>query len=308
MKKLSIIVPCYNEEQSLPFFFSAMEEIHNRLPLDFEYLFVDDGSSDGTLRVLRELENQYPRRVHYLSFSRNFGKEAAIYAGLQASTGDYLTLMDADLQDPPELLVEMYEKIQQPDVDCVAARRSDRQGEPVLRSFFSRLFYRIMNRISSTPVIDGVRDFRLMTRQMADSILELSEYNRFSKGLLTWVGYRTEYVAYQNRERIAGKTSWSFWSLLRYSVDGFINFSEAPLNIATYSGVISTFLSVLVILFLIVRQLFFHRSASGWTSMTVIIIFCFGFTLLMLGVIGKYISKIFLETKRRPIYIVKEKK
>ena len=216
--------------------------------------------------------------------------------------------MDADLQDPPELLVQMYEKIQYPDIDCVAARRSDRQGEPVLRSFFSRLFYRIMNRISSTPVIDGVRDFRLMTRQMADSILELSEYNRFSKGLLTWVGYRTEYVAYQNRERIAGKTSWSFWSLLRYSIDGFINFSEAPLNIATYSGVVSTFLSILVILFLIIRQLFFHRSASGWTSMTVIIIFCFGFTLLMLGVIGKYISKIFLETKRRPIYIVKEKK
>lgn len=308
MKKLSLVIPCYNEEEGLLLFFEEVEKVRKNLPLEFEYLFVDDGSTDGTLKVLRRLEAEHSEEVHYLAFSRNFGKEAALYAGLQASTGDYVTLMDADLQDPPELLLEMYAKIQAEEVDCVAARRSDRSGEPFLRSLFSRLFYRIMNLISSTPVIDGVRDFRLMTRQMADSILELSEYNRFSKGLLTWVGYHTEYVAYENHERVAGKTSWNFWSLLRYSIDGFINFSEVPLIIATWSGIISTFLSLCAIAFLIIRQLFFHHSVSGWTSLTVIVIFCFGFTLMMLGIIGKYISKIFLETKRRPIYIVREKK
>ena len=308
MKKLSIVVPCYNEEAALPLFFAEVEKLRGLLPLEFEYWFVDDGSKDGTLRVLRDLAGNYPDSVHYLAFSRNFGKEAAIYAGLQASTGDFVTLMDADLQDPPRLLLEMYDKIQSEEVDCVAARRSDRSGEPWLRSLFSKAFYKIMNRISQTPVVDNVRDFRLMTRQMTDSILELCEYNRFSKGLLTWVGYQTEYVAYQDQERVAGKTSWNFWGLLKYSIDGIMNFSEVPLVIATWTGLLSTFLALCAIIFLVIRQLFFHNSVSGWTSMTVIVIFCFGFTLMMLGIIGKYISKIFLEVKRRPIYIVREKK
>ena len=307
-KKLSIIVPCYNEEATINLFFDEMEKIRPQLPLEFEYLFINDGSRDKTLQMLRTLQENNETCVHYLSFSRNFGKEAAIYAGLEHATGDFVTLMDADLQDPPELLLEMWEKIQADDVDCVAARRDDRKGEPFLRSLFSKAFYKIMNHISETPVIDGVRDFRLMTRQMTESLLELSEYNRFSKGLLTWVGYNTAYVSYKNQQRIAGKSSWNFWKLLDYSIDGIVNFSEIPLKMATYSGGFAFGLSILAIIFLIIRQEFFHHSVSGWTSTIVILIFCFGFTWMLMGILGNYIAKIFLETKKRPIYIVKEVK
>ncbi|MDR2977568.1 MAG: glycosyltransferase family 2 protein [Streptococcaceae bacterium] len=308
MDKISIIVPCYNEEESLPLFFAAAEKIRERMSVEFEYIFVNDGSKDKTLTILRGLQQALPELVHYIDFSRNFGKESAIYAGLQASTGNYVTLMDADLQDPPEMLIEMYAKIQEPDVDCVAARRADRSGEPWLRSVFSRLFYKIMNKISETPVVDGVRDFRLMTRQMTDAILELSEYNRFSKGLFTWVGFNTEYVAYENRERVAGDSHWSFFSLLRYSIDGFVNFSEAPLNLAVYAGMTVVFIDIIAVIFVFVRALFWNDPVGGWASTVVIILFAFGVTLLMLGIIGKYIAKIFSEVKGRPIYIVKEKK
>jgi glycosyltransferase involved in cell wall biosynthesis len=308
MDKISVIVPCYNEEESLPHFFAAAEMTRQQMPVEFEYIFVNDGSKDQTLQVLRGLQQQQPDVVHYIDFSRNFGKESAIYAGLQAATGDYVTLLDADLQDPPELLSEMYRKILEPEVDCVAARRSDRAGEPWLRSIFSRLFYRIMNKISETPVIDGVRDYRLMTRQVVDAILQLSEYNRFSKGLFSWVGFNTEYVTYKNQERIAGKSRWSFFSLLRYSIDGFVNFSEAPLNLAVYGGMTVVFIDIIAVLFVFVRALFWHDPVGGWTSTMVIILFAFGVTLLMLGIIGKYIAKIFSEVKERPIYIIKEKK
>lgn len=307
MHKISIIVPCYNEEAVLYEFFRRLQAVEEKLGLEFEYLFINDGSTDHTLAVLREFQAKHSG-VHYVSFSRNFGKEAAIYAGLKEASGDYVTFLDADLQDPPELLIDMYRKIQEDEIDCVAARRENRKGESLVISFFSRLFYKMMNKMSKTKLVDGVRDYRLMTRQMAQSILELSEYSRFSKGLFAWVGYNTVYVSYPNSPRLAGKTKWKFGAKVKYAFDGFINFSEVPLEIVTYTGLSTVLMTGLAIIVLIIRQLFFHRSVSGWTSLVVIILFCFGFTLLTLGVIGKYISSIFLESKHRPIYIVKEKR
>lgn len=308
METLSVIVPCYNEEETLPIFFEKMEKIHSQIPsLQFDYLFINDGSVDGTLNILRGFHEKNSS-VHYLSLSRNFGKESAIFAGLKEAKGSFVTLMDADLQDPPELLLEMFEKIQSEEVDCVAARRIDRKGEPFFVSLFSKLFYKMMRKMSRVNLMDGVRDFRLMKRPMVDALLQLLEYNRFSKGLFAWVGFETIYVAYTNQSRIAGKTKWGFFQKVRYAFDGFVNFSEIPLEIATYTGLTTVFLTVIAIIILIIRQLFFHHSVSGWTSMVVIFLFCFGFTLLMLGIIGKYISNIFLETKKRPIYIVKERK
>lgn len=303
--KLSVIVPCYNEEESIPLFFEEMQKVNDELPLDFEYIFVNDGSKDKTLNILRELAKEN-NNVHYISFSRNFGKESALYAGLENATGDYVTVMDVDLQDPPELLIEMFEKIQDPDIDCVGCRRVSRTGEPPIRSFFARMFYKIINKIGQTEMVDGARDFRLMTRQMVDAILEVREYNRFSKGIFTWVGFNTIYLEYENRERVAGETSWNFWSLLKYSLEGIINFSEAPLNIATYGGMLSVFISIVGAIFIVIRTLVFGDSTNGWPSLVIIILFCSGINLLMLGIIGKYISKIFLETKSRPIYIVRE--
>jgi glycosyltransferase involved in cell wall biosynthesis len=308
MAKISVVVPCYNEEESLPLFFEAIEKIRPQIPAEFEYIFVNDGSKDKTLTILRQLHEENPELVHYVNFSRNFGKESAIYAGLTEANGDYVTLMDADLQDPPETLIEMYQMLQDPEIDCVAARRSDRKGEPWLRSLFSRLFYKIMNQISETPVIDGVRDFRLMKRPMVDAILDLAEYNRFSKGLFTWVGFNTEYVDYKNHERVAGNTHWNFFSLLKYSIDGFINFSEAPLNLAVYMGLFVVFVDMIAAAFVIIRAIIWNDPVNGWASTVTIILFAFGVTLLMLGIIGKYIAKIFSEVKRRPVYIVKEKK
>ncbi|HFI0088024.1 TPA: glycosyltransferase family 2 protein [Streptococcus suis] len=306
MQILSIIIPCYNEEETISPFLAATKEVEKELSneLVFEYLFVNDGSKDATLKILREVAQDFDN-VHYLSFSRNFGKEAGLLAGLEHAKGDLITVMDVDLQDPPELLVPMYEKIKS-GCDVVGTRRADRSGEPPIRSFFSKLFYKLINKVSDTEMVDGARDFRLMTRQVVDSILELQEVNRFSKGLFSWVGFEVDYISYENRERIAGETSWSFWSLLNYSLEGFINFSEAPLNLSVWAGISSFLMSILGILFVVVRKVTIGGSITGWASTVSIILFIGGIQLLAIGIIGKYIAKIFLETKKRPIYIIKE--
>lgn len=305
MYKLSIIVPCYNEEETVEIFYRETQKILLEMKCDYEYIFVNDGSKDKTLYKLRTL-SAHDEDVRYLSFSRNFGKESALYAGLKASKGDLITVMDADLQDPPELLPEMVRLIIEERYDCVGTRRTTRDGEPVLRSFFAKMFYRIVNRIGEVEMVDGARDYRLMTRQMVNSILELSEYNRFSKGLFSWVGYKTKYLTFENRERIAGETSWSFWSLFKYSIDGIINFSEAPLNIASFIGAFSCVCSVIAMIVVIIKTLIFNDPTTGWPSLVSIILFMGGLQLLCIGIIGKYIGKIFLETKKRPIYIVSE--
>lgn len=302
---LSVIVPCFNEEESILFYYKEMQIIQNQIPLEFEYIFVDDGSSDETLNILRQL-NETEENVHYYSFSRNFGKEAALFAGLQAAKGDYITVMDVDLQDPPELLVQMYQLLSKEDIDCVGTRRTTRVGEPRIRSYFARMFYKIVNRIGQTEMVDGARDYRLMTRKMVDSILEVTEYNRFSKGIFTWVGYKTIYLEYENRERVAGETSWSFWKLFSYSIDGIINFSDAPLNFSIFLGLVSCILSGVALTVIIVRTLLFGDQTQGWPSLATIILFMGGLQLLCLGIVGKYIGKIFLETKKRPIYVLKE--
>ncbi|HFI0376365.1 TPA: glycosyltransferase family 2 protein [Streptococcus suis] len=307
-KKLSIVVPCYNEEETIRPFLEATKKVEQAMAddLEFDYIFVNDGSKDNTLEVLRQVLDEFSN-VHYLSFSRNFGKEAALLAGLENATGDLVTVMDVDLQDPPEMLVDMYNLIQN-GYDVVGTRRADRKGEPVIRSIFAKMFYKIINAVSDTEMVDGARDFRLMTRQVIDSILELNEVNRFSKGIFSWVGFNVTYLPYENRERVAGETSWNFWSLLRYSIEGFINFSDAPLNFSIWSGLISFCLSILGIFFVIIRKLTIGGSVTGWASLVSIILFIGGIQLLSLGIIGKYISKIFLETKKRPIYIIKESK
>lgn len=307
VKKLSVVVPCYNEEETILPFLEESQKVERELAteLEFEYIFVNDGSKDKTLEVLREVAQSYSN-VHYLSFSRNFGKEAGLLAGLEEAKGDFITVMDADLQDPPELLIEMYNKIKEGH-DVVGTRRADRKGEPVVRSFFAKAFYRIINRISETQMVDGARDFRLMTRQVVDSILELQEVNRFSKGLFSWVGFDVTYISYENRERVAGETSWNFWSLLKYSMDGFINFSEAPLNLATWTGIGSFIISILAIIFIVIKKLVWGDPVSGWASTVTIILLIGGIQLMTVGILGKYIAKIFVETKRRPVYIVKER-
>lgn len=278
---ISVVIPCFNEEDSIPFFYSEMERIQIEMKKKFEYIFINDGSTDNTLSVLRRLNASNPN-VHYLSFSRNFGKEAALYAGLQRATGDYVTVMDADLQDPPELLIEMYAKIQE-GYDVVGTRRADRKGEPPIRSLFAKAFYWLINKVSDTELVDGARDFRLMTRQVVDAILELKEVNRFSKGLFSWVGFDVAYVSYENRERVAGETSWSFWKLLNYSLDGFINFSEVPLKLATWAGTFSFLISLVGIFFVVIRKLTIGGSVAGWASLVSIILFIGGIQLLALG-------------------------
>lgn len=306
MKRISIIVPCYNEEETVEIFYRETEKMRKQLVhYNFEYIFVNDGSNDQTLSKLRQLAKN--ENVHYLSFSRNFGKESALYAGLREANGDFVTVMDADLQDPPELLIEMVRILEQGEYDCVGTRRINRRGEPSIRSWFARKFYQLINHIGEVEMVDGTRDFRLMTRQMVDSVLELSEYNRFSKGLFAWVGYNTKYLEYESRERVAGQTSWSFWSLFKYSIDGIVNFSEAPLNLASFVGAFSCFASIIAMIFIVVKTLIFKDPTSGWPSLVCIILFIGGIQLLCLGIVGKYISKIFLETKKRPIYIVKER-
>ncbi|CAM4261082.1 bactoprenol glucosyl transferase [Streptococcus penaeicida] len=304
---LSIVVPCFNEEEAVTLFLHETQKYERELAekVDFEYLFVDDGSKDQTLAVLKDLSKQFAN-VHYLALSRNFGKESALLAGLEHAQGDYITVMDADLQDPPALLVQMYAKIQE-GYDIVGTRRKNRDGEPPIRTFFSKLFYKMINAVSTTKIVDGARDYRLMTRQVLDSVLEMGEVNRFSKGIFSWVGYKTYYISFENRERVAGKTSWNFWQLLSYSMDSFINFSEALLSLATYSGLLSFIASIIGILFVVIRKLTVGGSVNGWASMIVVILFIGGLQLLCLGILGKYVAKIFLETKKRPIYILKER-
>ncbi|HIH7940331.1 TPA: glycosyltransferase family 2 protein [Streptococcus suis] len=304
---ISVIVPCFNEEEAIPYFYDAMEKVRKEMGEQFEYIFVNDGSKDRTLTVLRQLSGQ-DRAVRYLSFSRNFGKESALYAGLQAAQGELVTVMDVDLQDPPEMLMEMKAMLDgNPDLDCVGTRRVSRDGEPPIRSFFAKLFYKLMNKISQVEVVDGARDFRLMRRHMVDAILSVSEYNRFSKGIFAWVGFETEYLPYENVERVAGETSWSFWKLLSYSIEGIINFSDTPLNIASYTGFFTFLLSLVLMVFVVFKTLVFGDPTIGWPSTICIILFLGGLQLMTIGILGKYLAKVFLETKKRPIYIVKEK-
>lgn len=303
---ISIIVPCHNEEEMVPIFHKEIAAVSDQLSdAAFELIFVNDGSKDATLAELKRLA-ALDERVHYLSFSRNFGKEAAMVAGLRHATGDYVAVMDADLQDPPAMLVEMVALIRTGEYDCIGTKRLDRKGEPPIRSFFARQFYHLINRISDTEIVDGARDFRLMTRQMADAVLEMTEYNRFSKGIFSWVGFETKYLSYENQERVAGKTTWSFWSLFKYSLDGIVAFSEAPLAIAALTGFLSFAVAILAALVLTVRTLVFGNETSGWTSLIVIILGMGGLQLLCLGILGKYLGKTFMETKRRPLYILKE--
>lgn len=310
MEKLSIIVPCFNEEATIPIFFDTVNVVLNSLQnVCAEYWFIDDGSSDNSLKEIRELSAGHPDEVHFVSFSRNFGKEAALYAGLKSATGDYVVVMDVDLQDPPELLTKMYGYLKDGSFDCVGTRRTNRDGEPQIRSFFANQFYRLINSISSTNIVNGARDYRMMTRQMVDAILSMTEYNRFSKGIFSWVGFKTKFIEYHNVERVAGNTSWSFWKLFKYSIDGIMDFSEIPLSIASWTGVLSFVSAILGLLFIIVRSIVIPGSSvSGWASLVCIILLIGGLELLCLGIIGKYIGKIYLQSKNRPIYIVKEKK
>ena len=310
MKTISVIVPCYNEEESINLYYDAMTKVKNDTnKFKFEYWFIDDGSSDHTYTVLKDLQALHSDEVHYISFSRNFGKEAALYAGLNEVKGDYTAVMDVDLQDPPEMLLEMFDDLESGEYDCVGTARMDRDGENPIISFFSNGFYGVINKMSQTKIIPGARDYRLMTRQMINAILSMTEYNRFSKGIFSWVGFRTKYLPYKNRERVAGKTSWNFWKLLKYAITGIIDFSERPLMFATWMGIFFSGVSVLAIIAIIIRKLVFPLSSvTGWASMVSIILLIGGIQLLSIGILGEYIGKIFLEVKKRPIYIIREKK
>lgn len=309
--KMSLVVPCYNEEEAIPIFYNEALKVTEQLKdeFEFEFCFVDDGSKDGTLQCFKELRKK-DERVHYVSFSRNFGKESALFAGLQLSTGDYVATMDVDLQDPPSLLPEMWKAIKESqgkeEYDCVATRRVTRKGEPPIRSFFARMFYKIINKMSSTEIVDGARDFRLMKRKMVDSILKDMEYNRFTKGIYSWVGFHTKWIAFENVERSAGETKWSFWKLFLYSIEGILAYSTAPLSIASVFGITFCGVSFISMLVIIIRALVFGDPVAGWPSLVTIIFFLGGIQLLCLGIIGLYLSKTYLETKRRPIYIVRE--
>lgn len=307
MKLISAVVPCYNEEENVRYFYD--EFIQNRSffeenGLDYELIYVDDGSSDKTAAEVKKLAAE-DGAVHLISFSRNFGKEAAMYAGMQSAKGDFVAIMDADLQDPPSLLPELYGYLME-GYDTAATRRTTRTGEPKLRSWFARRFYRIINRWSQTEIVDGARDYRLMSRQVVDAILSMTEYCRFSKGIFSWVGFRTKWVEYENIERVKGQTKWSFWSLFKYAVDGIVGFSAAPLRIASVTGVLFCAASVLMILLTIVRKLVFGDPTSGWPSLVCIILLVSGVQMLCLGAVGQYLEKTYLEVKHRPIYIVKE--
>lgn len=306
---LSIVVPCYNEQEALPYFYKEIcrvaEEMKASHGADFEFIFVDDGSKDKTLSIARELHKQ-DERVRYISFSRNFGKEAGILAGLKAAKGDYVAMMDADLQDPPALLPRMLDALLEEDYDCAATRRTNRKGEPPIRSFFARMFYKIINRLSDADIVDGARDYRLMRRRMVDAILALPEYNRFSKGIFGWVGFKTKWLEYVNVERVAGETKWSFWKLFLYSLEGIVAFTTAPLALASLIGIIFCVLAFVMILFIIVRTLLFGDPTSGWPSMVCIIFLCSGVQLFCMGVLGQYLAKTYMEVKHRPVYIVRE--
>ena len=306
---LCIIVPSYNEEAALPYFLQEIRKVADNMSttfqLDFEILFINDGSRDKTLQILRRAA-QEDKRIRYISFARNFGKEAAMYAGFQNCTGDYAAVMDADMQDPPSLLPEMYQALQSGEYDSVATRRVTRKGEPPIRSFFARCFYKLINRISDADIVDGARDFRLMTRQMVDAILSMTEYNRFSKGIFGWVGFRTKWLPYENVERVAGETKWSFWKLFLYSLEGITAFSTAPLAIASIAGILLCIVALLFVCVVLVKTLAFGDAVGGWPSMMCVILFLGGVQLFCMGILGQYLAKTYLETKKRPIYIVQE--
>lgn len=308
MEKISVVVSCYNEEKALPLFYEEMERVRKKDfegIVEFEYIFVNDGSKDNTLKIIKEL-NQKDPKVRYISFSRNFGKEAAMYAGLEAEEGDYVTLMDADLQDPPALLKQMYDAIKNEGYDSVGTRRVTRKGEPPIRSFFARMFYKIINKMSNIEMVDGARDYRLMKRQVVDSIISLKEYNRYSKGLFSFVGFDTKWIEYENVERVAGETKWSFWKLFKYAIEGITAFSTTPLIFSSIVGLIFCLVAFIAIIFIIVKTLVYGDPTAGWPSMACIIVFVSGIQLFTIGIIGQYLSKTYLEVKKRPIYIIKE--
>ena len=305
-EKISVIVPCYNEEDALPYFYKEIKKIEKEMDyVDFEYIFVEDGSKDKTLDILRDFAKK-DKKARYLSLSRNFGKEASMYAGLKYSTGDYVTIMDADLQDPPALLPEMYKYIKEDGYDQVATRRANRKGEPIIRSFFAKMFYKIINKMSKVEMVDGARDFRLMKRQVVDAILDLAEYNRYSKGLFSFVGFKTKWLEYNNIERVAGNTKWSFWKLFKYAIEGITAFSTAPLAFASFLGVFMCLIALVFIVIIIVKTIIYGDPVGGWPSLACIILFASGVQLLCLGIIGQYLSKTYLESKGRPIYIIRE--
>lgn len=310
MKLLSIIVPCLNEEEAIPFFYDEIIKTKAQFDkeegdVDFELIFIDDGSTDGTMKVIKELKEK-DDSIHYVSFSRNFGKEAALYAGFVKSKGDYVVCMDADLQDPPALLLDMYRAITVEGYDSAATRRYTRKGEPPIRSFFARMFYKMMGKISKTEFVDGARDYRIMTRKMVDAILAMGEYNRFTKGIYGWVGFKTKWFAYENVERVAGNTKWSFWKLFLYSLEGITAFSTAPLSIATMLGFLFTIVAFVLIVFIVIKTLTVGDPTNGWPSMVCIIVLFAGLQLFSIGILGQYLSKTYLETKNRPIYISRD--
>ena len=306
MDKISVAVPCYNEEPALEPFFAAVSAVAEQMPeVAFEFLFIDDGSRDRTLEKMQELA-QRDSRVKYISFSRNFGKEAGIYAGLENATGDYVVVMDADLQDPPALLPEMYRSIRQEGYDCVGSRRVTRKGEPPIRSFFARLFYKLINKMSDAEIVDGARDFQMMSRQVVEAILSMGEYNRFSKGIFGWIGFKKKWLEYENIERVAGETKWSFWKLFLYAIEGIVAFSTTPLVISSVFGLICCALALVMILVIIARTLIFGDPTSGWPSLVCIMLLLSGIQMLGIGIVGQYLAKTYLETKKRPIYLVRQ--
>ncbi len=305
MKKVSLIIPCFNEQEALPFFYKEASKVMQSLNYNYEFLFINDGSKDDTLKILKNFSLN-DSHVKYISFSRNFGKESAMYAGFCNASGDFVAVLDADMQDPPSLLPKMLEILESGEYDSVATRRQDRKGEPVLRSFFARKFYSVINKISDADIVDGARDFRLMKKEMVEAIVAMSETNRFSKGIFGWIGFKTYWLPYENTERIAGKTKWNFWSLFKYAISGIINFSEAPLNIASWFGIGITLLAFIFLIFIIVRRLCFGDAVAGWASTLCVILFMGGIQLFCLGVMGQYIARTYSETKRRPHYIISE--
>lgn len=305
LKKLTLIVPCFNEQEALPFFYKEAISVLKNLNYEYELLFINDGSKDNTLNILKDFADR-DACVKYISFSRNFGKEVAMYAGFCNATGDYVAIMDADMQDPPDLLPEMLKLIESGEYDSVATRRVSREGEPPIRSWFARRFYSLINKISDADIVDGARDFRLMRREMVDAIVAMGETNRFSKGIFGWIGFRTYWLPYENRERVAGTTKWNFWGLCKYAIDGIINFSEAPLSIASWFGIIMTAIAFIFLLFIVVRRLVYGDPVAGWASTICIIVFIGGIQLFCMGVMGQYIAKNYSESKHRPHYIVSE--
>lgn len=302
-EKLSLVIPCFNEVQSVPIFYEETTKVLAAMDCEYELVFVDDGSKDGTLDILTNLAEK-DDKVFYLSFSRNFGKESAIYAGFCNVDGDYVAVMDADMQDPPALLPEMLRILQDEEYDSVATRRMDRKGEPPIRSWFARRFYQFINKVSDADIVDGARDFRMMKREMVDSIVGMEEYNRFSKGIFGWIGFRTYWLPYENVERVAGETKWNFWKLFKYAIGGIINFSEVPLNIASWFGVTMTFVSFIFLLFVIFRRVCFGDPVAGWASTICVIVFIGGIQLFCMGIMGQYIAKTYTESKHRPHYII----